>query len=89
MLPYTSIRFSNEDGPGSWITLEQEVTQELTNHRALVDIRFDTGPDLTLEEVLFVQNSFHSNWRVKALDQLQFDVESAQSDDSQELGFFV
>ena len=47
-----------------------------------MDIRFETGNDLTLEEVLFVQNSFHSNWRVKALDQLQFD-EDAHSDDSQ------
>ena len=47
-----------------------------------MDIRFETGNDLTLEEVLFVQNSFHSNWRVKALDQLQFD-EDDHSDDSQ------
>ena len=58
------------------------MTQELTSNRILMDIRFETGNDLTLEEVLFVQNSFHSNWRVKALDQLQFD-EDDLSDDSQ------
>lgn len=58
------------------------MTQELTSNRILMDIRFETGNDLTLEEVLFVQNSFHSNWRVKALDQLQFD-EDNHSDDSQ------
>ena len=58
------------------------MTQELTSNRILMDIRFETGNDLTLEEVLFVQNSFHSNWRVKALDQLQFD-EDDHSDDSQ------
>ena len=58
------------------------MTQEITANRILMDIRFETGNDLTLEEVLFVQNSFHSNWRVKALDQLQFD-EDDHSDDSQ------
>lgn len=88
MMPYASIRFANDEGPGSWLNLEQQVTRELTNHRIQMDIRFETGNDLTLEEVLFVQNSFHSNWRVKALDQLQFD-DGANSDDSQLLGSII
>ena len=78
VVPYSNIRWSNTENGGSWITLtDKEPTgSERTNHKILLELRFETGNDLTLEEVLFVQNSFHSNWRVNALENIQFEYES-------------
>lgn len=73
MIPYSNIRFSNIEGDGQWKMLGME---KQTNHKILLEIRFETGPDLTLEEVLFVQNSFQTNWRVNALENIQFEYES-------------
>lgn len=78
-----------------WVTVYQELrraagTGSLTGHgptchELLVDVRFETGADLTLEEILLIQSNFESDWRFDGFDGIEFDHcdehECAPSDD--------
>ncbi|XP_007908363.1 protein unc-13 homolog A [Callorhinchus milii] len=61
-IPLRSIRQSNEDGPGEWLTLDSEVimtdneicgTKDPTFHRILLDTRFELPLDIPEEEARY------------------------------------
>ena len=94
MVPYSNIRWSNTENGGSWLNLTEKEPagtgpeRSKSNHKILLELRFETGNDLTLEEVLFVQNSFHSNWRVNALENIQFEYESPNQHRNKKFNLF-
>ncbi|KAI5626489.1 protein unc-13-like A isoform X2, partial [Silurus asotus] len=61
-IPLSSIRQSNEEGPGQWITLDSQVimaeseicgTKDPTFHRVLLDTRFELPLDIPEEEARY------------------------------------
>ncbi|XP_062407057.1 protein unc-13 homolog A-like [Sardina pilchardus] len=61
-IPLRSIRQSNEEGPGEWLTLDSQVimadneicgTKEPTFHRVLLDTRFELPLDIPEEEARY------------------------------------
>ncbi|XP_037106369.1 protein unc-13 homolog A isoform X3 [Syngnathus acus] len=61
-IPLSSIRQSNEDGPGQWLTLDSNVimseneicgTKDPTFHRLLLDTRFELPLDIPEEEARY------------------------------------
>ena len=79
-IPFCNVPYSNEETSGIWTRLFTELDREMgavkggtkpTSHELLIDVRFETGADLTLEEVLGMQNTFDSVWRFDGLDNVE------------------
>lgn len=88
-LPFCDVPYSNEETGGVWCHLFTEVNRnrpqggasnsKLTNQELLIDARFETGAELTLEEVLLMQNGFESpQWRFDGLDNVQLIEDEAE-----------
>ena len=78
--PLCGVPYANEASDGFWLRLftENALNSQsshnfvtATNHELLIDLRFETGADLTLEEVLQMQDQFDSVWRFDGLDHVQ------------------
>ena len=62
-IPFCDVPYSNEETGGVWCRLYAELDRDMgnvtggtkpTNQQLLIDARFETGADLTLEEVLLI-----------------------------------